>query len=194
MRTSELLTALLDRLPPDCLLVATLGRTGAEVYRLAASRTLVTDTMGDVAALSAGLAIGARPLAVAGIDTDGSFLMNLSVLTALGAQLPTLDNHTLVIVDNGLYESAGGMPSRRTHLDWRLLFAAVGLTAVVVRDPAELPDRLPASGVVVVAAVTDDDEPPAATRPVDGVESSYLIEKYLARQRGVAFRQPAVKT
>ncbi|MEV4656687.1 hypothetical protein [Micromonospora sp. NPDC049301] len=194
MQTSEFLAALLDRLPPDSLLVSALGRTSEELYRLAAARTLVTDTMGDVAALSTGLAIGARPLTVAGIDTDGSFLMNLSVVTALGACLPTLDNHTLAIVDNGLYESAGGMPSRGVPLDWRQLFGAVGLTVVTVRTPADLPEKLPEPGVVVVGHVTNDDPAPPAAKPIDGVESAYLIEKYVARQRGVAYRRPAVKT
>ncbi|MEO3772790.1 hypothetical protein [Micromonospora sp. B9E7] len=194
MRTSEFIAALLDRLPPDSLLVSALGRTSEELYQLAAHRTLVTDTMGDVAALSTGLAIGARPLPVAGVDTDGSFLMNLSVLTALGARLPGLDNHTLVIVDNGRYESAGGMPSRLVQLDWRQLFGAVGLTVASVHVPSDLPERLPTPGVVVVGHVTNDDPAPSATKPVDGVESAYLIEKYIAHQRGVAYRRPAVKT
>ncbi|GAB3057066.1 thiamine pyrophosphate-dependent enzyme [Micromonospora schwarzwaldensis] len=194
MRTSEFIAALLDRLPPDSLLVSALGRTSEELYRLAAHRTLVTDTMGDVAALSTGLAIGARPLPVAGVDTDGSFLMNLSVLTALGARLPGLDNHTLVIVDNARYESAGGMPSRLVQLDWHKLFGAVGLTVASVHAPSDLPERLPTPGVVVVGHVTNDDPAPSATKPVDGVESAYLIEKYIAHRRGVAYRRPAVKT
>ncbi|KXK62062.1 hypothetical protein AWW66_10475 [Micromonospora rosaria] len=194
MRTADFLAALLDRLPPPTLLVSALGRTSEELYRLAPDRTLVTDTMGDVAALSVGVALGARPLPVAGVDTDGSFLMNLSVLTALGARLPTLDNHTLVIVDNGRYESAGGMPSRLVGLDWHHLFRAVGLTALAVHTPADLPRRLPQPGLVVLGHVTNDDPAPDATKPVDGVESAYLVEKYLARQRGAAYRRPAVKT
>ncbi|MDQ1741669.1 MAG: hypothetical protein QOE23_8, partial [Pseudonocardiales bacterium] len=117
MNTADFLRALLSTLPADCVFVSSLGRTGEELNRLAPDRTLFTDTMGDVAALSTGVAIGAHPMPVAGIDTDGSFLMNLSVLTMLGAQLPRLDNHVLAILDNERYESAGGLPSRQAPLD-----------------------------------------------------------------------------
>lgn len=193
MRTSEFLQTLLDRLPPDCVLVSALGRTGEELARLAPDRTLFTDTMGDVASLSTGLAIAAKPVTVAGIDTDGSFLMNLSVLLALGSQLPILDNYLLAIVDNGLYESAGGMASRLVPLNWPRLFAAVGLTAIIVGEPAEIPDDLPLPGVVIVADVANDEPPPDAIKTIDGVESSYRIERLLAHRRGVGARRPAVK-
>lgn len=193
MNTAEFLGCLLDRLPGDCVIVSGLGRTSEELYRLAPDRTLFTDTMGDVASLSAGVAIAARPLTVAGIDTDGSFLMNLSVLMALGAELPLLDNYRLAILDNGQYESAGGLPSRRAALDWRKLFAAVGLAAIIVRTVDDLPPgRLP-PGPVIVAKITNEGPVPGAAKPIDGVESSYAIEKVIAEHLGRPARRPAVK-
>lgn len=193
MNTTEFLAALLERLPADCVFVSSLGRTGEELHRLAPDRTLATDTMGDVAALSTGMAIGARPVPVVGIDTDGSFLMNLSVLPVLGSQLPGLTNHLLVIVDNESYESAGGLPSRQVRLDWRQLFAAVGLRADLVEEPAELAGPLPGPASVLVARVVNADPPPEARKTFDGIESSYRIERLLARQRGQDPRRPAVK-
>ncbi len=194
MRTSEFLEALLGKLPQECVFVSALGRTSEELYRLAAQRTLFTDTMGDVASLSIGLAIAARPVTVVGVDTDGSFLMNLSVLTALGSQLPALDNYLLTIVDNGQYESAGGMPSRTAILDWDRLFASVGLTALTVREPGDMPDVLPTGGTVIVAEVVNEHAAPEAMKTIDGVESSYAIEKLVARLKGVPARRPAVKS
>lgn len=193
MDTAQFLDALTAALPTDCIFVAALGRTGEELNRLVAERCLFTDTMGDVAALSTGMAIGARPLPVAGIDTDGSFLMNLSVLTMLGSQLPLLDNHLLVIVDNESYESAGGLPSRQVRLDWRSLFAAVGLDSLVIDTPADLPRRLLAAATVLVARVVNESPAPDAAKTLDGIESSYLIERRIARWRGQPSRRPAVK-
>ncbi|WP_052850387.1 hypothetical protein [Streptomyces avicenniae] len=193
MKTSEFLEAFLAHLPPDCVLVSGLGRTSEELARLAPERTLFTDTMGDVSALSTGMAAAMRPLPVAALDTDGSFLMNLSVLMALGGRSAALDNHVLAIVDNGLYESAGGMPSRTAPLDWQQLFAAVGLRAVPVREPADIPDTIPLPGVVLIAHVVNDDPAPDATKTYDGVESSYLIERLIAAQQGRPQRRPALK-
>lgn len=193
MNTADFLHALLAALPADCIIVSSLGRTSEELDRLAPDRTLFTDTMGDVASLSTGMAISAHPLPVAGIDTDGSFLMNLSVLTMLGSQLPQLDNHLLAIVDNERYESAGGLRSRQVQLDWQQLFAAVGLSSVIVHSPADVPARLPVPGTVFVAKVLNEQLAPDASKTVDGIESSYLIERRIAQWRGRPHRLPAVK-
>lgn len=194
MRTAEFLEGLLDRLPPDCVLVSSLGRTGEELFRLARQRTLFTDTMGDVAALATGIAISAKPMPVAGIDTDGSFLMNLSVLPTLGGQLPGLDNLTLAIMDNGKYESAGGMPSRAIALDWRPLLGAVGLTALIVKKADEIPPDIPKAGVVIIAEVVNGDALADSVKTIDGIESSYVIERYIAERRSAPLRRPAVKS
>ncbi|MCW7983930.1 hypothetical protein XF35_00970 [Streptomyces platensis subsp. clarensis] len=194
MRTSEFLQALLGRLDPDCVVVSSLGRTSDELFQLAPERTLFTDTMGDVSALATGMAIAMKPRPVLAVDTDGSFLMNLSVLTALGSRLPTLDNHTLAIVDNGIYESAGGMPSRHCPLDWQHLFAAVGLAAVTVRSSCDIPDPIPRPGTVVVAQVVNDAAPLDSAKTYDGIESSYAIERLIAAQRGRPPRRPALKS
>lgn len=191
MRTVDFLTTLLERLPADSVVVSSLGRTGEALHRLAAERTLCTDTMGDVAALSLGMALSAAPLVVAGVDTDGSFLMNLSVLTVLGGTRPP--NHQLVVVDNGIYESAGGMPSRSSPLDWRQLFGSVGLDVTMIQTTDAVPERLPLPGTVLVAEVNDDEPAPGSAKTVDGVESSYIIERYIAGRRGVPVRRPAVK-
>jgi thiamine pyrophosphate-dependent acetolactate synthase large subunit-like protein len=193
MRSESFLRTLLDRLPPETVVVSPLGRTSEVLYRLRPDATLFTDTMGDVTALAIGLAIGARAVPILGVDTDGSFLMNLSVLMTCGTQLPDLTNLTLAVMDNELYESGGGRPSRVAPLDWSLLFAAVGLRAHVIRTVAEIPEGPPAAGTVLVARVSNDEAVAAADKPVDGVESSYLVEKLLAERQHRPRRRPARK-
>ncbi|MFI7134856.1 thiamine pyrophosphate-dependent enzyme [Nonomuraea sp. NPDC050153] len=194
MRTSEFLAALRDRLPADCIFVSALGRTSEELFHLAAERTLFTDTMGDVAALSAGMALGAPSVPIAGIDTDGSFLMNLSVLPTLGRVLPGLENHVLIIVDNGIYESAGGLPSGSENLDWESLFEAVGINAVVVREVAGMPKDVLGRAQVLIAKVVNDEPALDSVKTIDGIESSYRIERLIAKLAGRAERKPAIKS
>ncbi|MFI2609393.1 thiamine pyrophosphate-dependent enzyme [Kitasatospora sp. NPDC018619] len=173
--------------------VAPLGRTSEVMYALRPTDTLFTDTMGDVTAVSLGMAMAAAPLSVVGIDTDGSFLMNLSVLTALGDHLPKLGNYTLAVIDNRLYESGGGLPSRAVGLDWSSLFGAVGLKSLLVEHPHQLPDVLPLPGTVLVASVHHAAPGPDALKPVDGIESSYRVERVLAERLGRPPRRPALK-
>ncbi|MFE7588978.1 thiamine pyrophosphate-dependent enzyme [Kitasatospora sp. NPDC057512] len=173
--------------------VAPLGRTSEVMYALRPADTLFTDTMGDVTAISLGMAMAAAPLSVVGIDTDGGFLMNLSVLTALGDQLPRLGNYTLAVIDNHLYESGGGLPSRGAALDWSALFGAVGLKSVLVEAPHQVPEVLPLSGTVLIASVHNPAPVPDALKTVDGVESSYQVERVLAERTGRTPRRPALK-
>ncbi|UBI40291.1 MULTISPECIES: thiamine pyrophosphate-dependent enzyme [Streptomyces] len=163
------------------------------MYALRPADTLFTDTMGDVTAISLGMAMAAAPLSVVGIDTDGSFLMNLSVLMALGDQLPRLPNYTLAIVDNRLYESGGGLPSRKAALDWGSLFGAVGLKSILIETPHRIPDVLPLPGTVLIAAVHNPAPAPDALKTIDGVESSYQVERVLAERTGGTPRRPALK-
>jgi hypothetical protein len=177
----------------DSVSVAPLGRTSEVMYALRPTDTLFTDTMGDVTAISLGMAMAAAPLSVVGVDTDGSFLMNLSVLTALGDQLPKLNNYTLAIIDNRLYESGGGLPSRAAVLDWSSLFGAVGLKSVLIESSHQVPDVLPLSGTVLIASVHNSVPAPDALKTIDGVESSYQVERVLAERIGGTPRRPALK-
>lgn len=194
MNSAEFLKSLLSALPDDCLLVSALGRTSEELYQLAPERTLFLDAMGDVAAVATGLALAAEPMPVAAVDTDGSFLMNLSVLTMLGHRLPRTGNLQLIVLDNGNYESAGGLASRQVTLSWPALFGSVGLNARLIKAPAEVPAVLPEAGSVLVGLVRNGDPAPGATKPCDGVETSYRIERRIADWHGRPPRIPAVKS
>lgn len=191
MRTREALAALVGRMPDTAVYVSSLGRTSEEMYALRPDDTLFVDSMGDVTAITLGIALGAPGVPVLGVDTDGSFLMNLSVLPVLGALVPAVPNFGLVIMDDGIYASGGGRASRVCDLRWPALFGAVGIDVTVVDDAGTVPDR-PAGGVVV-CRVQHDEPPGEAVKTVDGVESSYLVEKRLALRKGLRPRRPAIK-
>lgn len=191
MRTREALRAVIDKMGDETIYVCSLGRTGEEMHRLRPDDTLFMDSMGDVTAVSLGIALSGSDFPVVAIDTDGSFLMNLSVLTMLGPLVSTLPHYGLVILDNGIYESGGGRPSRFCDLDWRSLFAAVGLEVIVATEPEHLGDF--SSRRVAVCRVENHEPVGEVTKTLDGVESSYRIERAIARRRGVPARRPARK-
>lgn len=120
--------------------------------------------------------------------------MNLSVLPVLAAQLPGHPNLLVTIVDNERYESAGGLPSRSVPIDWTMLFGSVGLTATVVRHADGFPSWPASAGWVIVASVINAAAPAAASKPLDGTESSYRVERLLADLRGRPRRRPARKS
>ena len=190
--TSAALERLVEAVPPDGVFVASLGRVAVEMDRLRSDQTLFLDSLGDVVPVAVGIALARPALPVTAIDTDGSFLMNLSVLPAMGEVLPRLPALTVWIVDNGRYESAGNLPSRGAPLAWEPLFAAVGLECRVVSRPD---DVRPVPGAVVVLDTSGDvSTAPAATRSRDGIETSYTIERLIADLSGAPRRLPATKS
>ena len=173
--------------------VSSLGRTSEELFALCADRTLFLDAMGAVVPVALGIAVAAPKVDIVAVDTDGSFLMNLSILPVLGAWLPATPNLRVVIVDNGMYESGGGLPSRLCRLDWVTMFRGVGLEASVVLTAAAAHAAV-SGGVQVVVGEIVDDEPLGRPRKVtDGVASSYTVEAWLAAATGRPQRLPAEK-
>ncbi|WP_049563835.1 thiamine pyrophosphate-dependent enzyme [Nonomuraea sp. SBT364] len=175
MNTEELVASVLRDAPQQSVIVCAPGRTSEVVYRARPECTLFIDSMGDVIPLALGIALAAPAVRVHGFETDGGLLMNLSVLPVLAAQLP--ENLSVVIVDNGIYESSGGLPSRTSPIDWDRLLGAFGIPPAALR----------------VAGVTNDDPLPAATKPLDGAHSSYLVEALLSAYQGREPRLPARK-
>ena len=193
MLTSAALDRLVEAAPADAVYVASLGRVAVELHRLRPDHTLFLDSLGDVVPVALGIALARPALPVVAVDTDGSFLMNLSMLPVLGELLPRLPALAVWIVDNERYESAGDLPSRGVPLAWEPLFAAVGLECRVVRQLEDV--RPAASGAVQVLDTSGDGSAaPAATRTRDGVETSYAIEKLIAELSDAPHRVPATKS
>lgn len=73
--------------------------------------------MNTVSATALGLAVALPHRRIVALETDGSMLMSASTLCTFGNELPP--NMSVVVFDNGVYESIGGLPtvtSGRTDL------------------------------------------------------------------------------
>jgi thiamine pyrophosphate-dependent acetolactate synthase large subunit-like protein len=84
MNSQEFLDALISRLSDDTIYGSSLGRTAVLMNQYRPAQTLFLDSMGDATATMLGLAIALKEkCSVVAVDTDGCFLMNLSVLPML---------------------------------------------------------------------------------------------------------------
>jgi phosphonopyruvate decarboxylase len=84
-------------------------------------------TMGAAASIGLGLALGAPDEEVWVVDGDGSLLMQLAVVAAVGGVRPPNLRH--VVVDNGMYAISGGQPMP-VPADWPGLLRAAGYSDV----------------------------------------------------------------
>jgi phosphonopyruvate decarboxylase len=105
--------------------------------------------MGSAGAIGLGLALGQPRRRVWVIDGDGSLLMQLGILPAIGASGAT--NLLHLIVDNGIYAVSGAQPVPGPR-DWEQLLRGAGMRHV---SCASTPDELR-------AALTADAEGPRA--------------------------------
>lgn len=132
LHRQEVIQALLDHLPKDCMFVSTTGKTSRELYALREARGeghandfYTVGGMGCASSIGLGLAKKLERTEpkrhVCVIDGDGAALMQLGSLATLGHQRPS--NLLHVLIDNESYESTGGQPSISPTVD----FAAVAL-------------------------------------------------------------------
>jgi hypothetical protein len=101
--------------------------------------------MGSAGAIGLGLALGRPDRDVWVIDGDGSLLMQLGVLAAIGAAAPARFAH--LVIANGVYAISGEQPTPGPA-SWPGLFLGAGFaSAVECRAAEEIEDALaPASG------------------------------------------------
>jgi thiamine pyrophosphate-dependent acetolactate synthase large subunit-like protein len=149
--------------------------------------------MDTVSATAFGLAVALPHRRVVSLDTDGSQLMSASLLGTLGNELPP--NLTIIVFDNGRYESIGGLKthtSARTDLA-KMAEAAGCPHAMTVRD-------VDSFGRAAERLLNDNEygylvaktEPKAAhqwpkdkQKTTDGVEEKYRFLRHVERLEGV---------
>ena len=151
MNTAETLKTLQAMIPPTTSVVCSLGRTSEAAHALFPDRTLFLDSMGDVTPVACGVALGMPKSPVVALDTDGSHLLGVTALATLGGLTAQLNNLCVLVLDNGLYESGGGLPSRTCTLDWTALGQAFGLPIVEVASPDDARRILELKGSADVA-------------------------------------------
>lgn len=197
MNTAEVLDVIRTRVPPATTFVASLGRTSEETFRRWPTSTLFIDSLGDVTTLAVGVALGlghAHP--VVALDTDGSHLFGLPALPTLSQLAAGLPNLMVVVLDNGIYESGGGLPSRDCSLDWELLGRAFGLPLRRVTSTPGLVDALRhafKTFIYLVAEVNNSDALVPVEKTLDGIESKYQFVRHLESISGRQILRPALK-
>jgi thiamine pyrophosphate-dependent acetolactate synthase large subunit-like protein len=143
--------------------------------------------MNTVTATAFGLAIALPHRRVTALDTDGCMLMSSSVLCTLGNERPP--NLTVIVFDNGVYESIGGLPthtSGRTDLA-RMAEGAGCINCSTARDIESFARQ-------AKKALTDDEFgfivaktekaaahkwPKEKQKHTDGVEEKYRFLRYV---------------
>ena len=197
MNTAETLKLLQTAIPATTAIVCSLGRTSEAAHALFPDQTLFLDSMGDVTPVACGVALGLPKSPVVALDTDGSHLLGVAALATLGGVAAQLSNLCILVLDNGLYESGGGLPSRTCVLDWTALGQAFGLPIVEVAHPDELKSAL--SGAFqhltfIVVKIANIERAPDATKTVDGLESRYRFCRHLEKLSGRTILYPATKS
>ena len=106
----DCLKALQGMVEDDTIVVVTLGVTTDEWYDLGhREATMYLPAMGTNTPVGLGLAFALPHRRVLVLDSDGSLLLSLGVLTTVAAQAPP--NFGLIVFDNRCYESIGGAPT-----------------------------------------------------------------------------------
>jgi|SRR5579863_3703148 len=160
------------------LFIAGLGRTAGLLEHFAGNRSLTLDAMGSIVPVATGiaLALSSTDLEVdlTTFDTDGSLLLDSGCLAGLAVSRRLIRHLDLIVLDNGLYESAGNIRSRGFALDWRSLFHAFGLDVVLIETVTELAtfcDVSKRQGIrAAVVNVENSDPVPPAVSVYDGHE------------------------
>jgi phosphonopyruvate decarboxylase len=142
-RRGELLERLLRARPEHAAVLATTGFTGRELYAQGdrPNNFYVVGSMGCVASIGLGLALSRPATPVVVLDGDGSVLMRLGSLAAIGRHAPP--NLLHIVFDNAAYESTGGQPSHSCAADFCAVAAALGYPAShEVAGPDDFEDRV----------------------------------------------------
>ena len=155
------------------IIVSTTGYTSRELYALGdkPNQLYVVGAMGCVSSVGLGLALARPDVRVTVLDGDGSALMRMGALAAIGYQRPSNLMH--IVLDNGMHESTGGQFTVTSSVDLVAVASACGYpSAARVEDAAELAqifaaprDRLSFVAAAVAPGVPDDLPRPSITPP-----------------------------
>jgi sulfopyruvate decarboxylase subunit beta len=120
MHRIDVVRALAELVTPEDLFVCAHGGLRNDWWNSrpgGVDNTCFLTGMDTVSATALGLAVALPHRRVTALETDGSMLMSASTLCTLGNELAP--NLTVVVFDNGAYESIGGLPTHtagRTNL------------------------------------------------------------------------------
>ncbi|MCB0993769.1 MAG: hypothetical protein KDB21_01675 [Acidimicrobiales bacterium] len=186
------------RMPDDAVMMATY--IGAVSFEWAAltdehPRSAHLGQMGDVIGLATGLALALPHRKVVCLDGDGSVLMELGQLVAMGQHQP--DNLVVFVADNASYESIGWSPEKGRRAtatgsttDLAAVAAACGVpyTAQVEtfeQLDAEMDLAFDRNVCSFVNVRTEPGHAKVAPRQTDGFEDKYRFVRYIEQLEGI---------
>lgn len=194
----DCLKVLADLVGDETLVVVTLGVTTDEWHDLTPrDATMYLPAMGAITPVGLGLALALQHRRVLVLDSDGSLLLSLGILTTVAAQAPR--NFGLVVFDNARYESIGGAPTATaTGADLALIARGCGIadsTTVTDLDAFRTAAHraLTAPGPIVVVARIEPAIQRVRPKTSDILEDKYRFVRYIERTEGVEILTPPVR-
>jgi thiamine pyrophosphate-dependent acetolactate synthase large subunit-like protein len=176
------------------LCISSLGALRQDWWNLTprVGNTFYPAILGSVTTTALGLALALPHRRILALETDGSVLMNTGALCTLGNQRPS--NMTVVVMDNGLYESIGGEPtltSQNTDLA-KMASGAGCINAITARDSESLRNEfqkmwLDGEMGYLVAKIDPGKHPWSADKlkSTDGVEDKYYFIRYIEKLENI---------
>jgi thiamine pyrophosphate-dependent acetolactate synthase large subunit-like protein len=197
MQRFDVLSSLARMVNPEDLVVtwrSTIWDDWRELATANAANTLPLAILGSVSSTALGLALALPHRRVIAVESDGSVLMNAGMLATLGAERPP--NLTVVVLDNGMYESIGGPPTLTArHADLARMAEGAGCpNSLSVGTPSAFDDaaaRLLGDGQMgYLVARIEPGRPsapnPPPSRPItDGMEDKYRFIRYIEELEGI---------
>jgi sulfopyruvate decarboxylase subunit beta len=194
----EWLARLAQRIPDDALVMSTMiGAVSFEWGALTKEhpRTCMLGLMGDVIGMAIGLAMALPHRKVICLDADGSVLLELGQLIALGQEAPK--NLVVFVADNQVYESIGtskGARPRPTATARKADIAALALASGVpyaknVKTMEEFEEELNAAlselGCRLINVRTQIGRSNAPPRQIDGFEDKYRFVRHVEQLENI---------
>lgn len=194
----EWLGRLAARVPEDALVMATY--IGAPSFEWAHHtnehpRSAHLGQMGDVIGLAVGLALALPHRKVLCIDGDGSVLMELGQLVAMGQWCP--NNLAVFVVDNGAYESIGFPKTGERRPTATSSVANLAMMAAACGVPhtadvntwdeldAEIEHAVTRNVCSFVNVRTETGFAKVPPRQTDGFEDKYRFVRYVEELEGI---------
>ncbi len=176
------------------LCISSLGALRQDWWNLTpqVGNTFYPAIIGSITTTALGLALALPHRRILALETDGSVLMNTGALCTLGNQRPS--NMTVVVMDNELYESIGGVPTLTSqHTDLAKMAAGAGcINTITVRDPENLKAEFEKMWLddemgYLVAKIEHGKYPwlPDKLKGTDGVEDKYCFIRYIEKLENV---------
>lgn len=194
MQRIDLVRAIAPMVTSDDLCISSIGGLWDDWwnYRPPGDNTFFPGILGSITTTALGLALALPHRRIIALETDGSVLMNTGAMCTLGSERP--GNLTVVVVDNGMYESIGGPPTltaRNTDLA-KMADGAGCLNAVTVRDAAAAAATFgrfvgdDEMGYIVAKIVPGKHHWEWKDRkPTDGVEDKYRFIRHVEKLEGI---------